>query len=50
MDVVVLMEVQQARGDLKSHPLKGQKVPRWQVRGHPVRLPLGSQVPLQVTL
>lgn len=50
VDVVVLMEVQQTRGDLKSHPLKSQKVSGWQVRCHPVWLPLGSQVPLQVTL
>lgn len=50
VDVVVLMEVQQTRGDLKSHPLESQKVPRWQVRGHPVALPLGSQVALQVAL
>lgn len=50
VDVVVFVEVQQTGGDLKSHPLKSQKVPGWQVRGHPVALPLGSQVPLQVTL
>lgn len=50
VDVVVLMEMQQTRRDLKSHSLKSQEVPSGQVRGHPIWLALGSQIPLQVTL
>lgn len=50
VDVVVFMEMQQTGGDLKSHSLKSQEVPGRQVRGHPICLALGSQIPLQVTL
>lgn len=50
VDVVIFVEMQQTGGDLKSHSLKSQEVPGRQVRGHPVCLALGSQIPLQITL